>query len=111
MITWINITSEKDVDALNRRSHEVSCLIFKHSTRCPLSTVARMRIESDNNPPLDRLEYYYLDLIRYRQVSNYISTLYSVHHESPQILLIKDGECFYDDSHLDIKPEFIVQAL
>ena len=55
------------------------------------------------------MDFYYLDLIRYRSISNRISELFDVHHESPQILLIKNGECTYDESHLSISIDEVKQ--
>ena len=54
--------------------------------------------EDDHSP----VESYFLDLIAHRDVSNYIAEAFSVYHESPQILLIQNGECTYETSHLDI---------
>ena len=54
---------------------------------------------------------YYLDLISYRNVSNEIAERFQVYHESPQILLIKDGDCYHDASHLDISVEEIKEVL
>ena len=55
--------------------------------------------------PPDEMDFYFLDLLRHRQLSNKIASIFSVHHESPQILLIKNGECTYDESHdgIDMK--------
>ena len=99
---WNNLTSVRDVDALIERSHSKPCLIFKHSTRCPVSAIAKYRLEGDWTFAPDELEAYFLDLIRYRDVSNYIAERLEVHHESPQVLLVSGGECTYDASHLDI---------
>ena len=102
MINWKDLQSIQDVEALIERSRQVPCLIFKHSTRCSISTVAKYRLEGDWVPEMGELEPFFLDLISYRDVSNYISEAFQVYHESPQVLLIRDGECVYDASHLDI---------
>jgi bacillithiol system protein YtxJ len=108
---WNKITSVQEVDALIARSHEVPCVIFKHSTRCNISAIAQMRLEDDWDFPADALEPYYLDLIAYRPVSQYIAEVFSVHHESPQVLLIGQGECTYDAAHLDITVAELQEAL
>ncbi|MFT4761765.1 MAG: bacillithiol system protein YtxJ [Paraglaciecola sp.] len=64
--------------------------------------MARFRLEDDWDFPETALEPYYLDLIAYRNISKAIVDRFSIHHESPQVLLIRDGECTYDASHLDI---------
>ncbi len=99
---WQTLTSVHDVEALIERSATLPCLILKHSTRCPISSMAMRRLEGSWNLGEDEVEAYYLDLIRYRDVSNHITASFAVDHESPQILLIKDGICVHDASHLDI---------
>ena len=99
---WKIIESAKDLNAIVERSKEVPCLIFKHSTRCSISSIAKYRLEDDWNFSGEKLEAYYLDLINYRNISKEIAERFKVHHESPQVLMIKDGECTYDASHLDI---------
>ena len=80
-------------------------LIFKHSTRCSISMMAKRRFELDwESLPAD-MPLYFLDLIRYREISNQVAQQFQVHHESPQLLLIKDGECILDQSHGQISVE------
>ena len=74
-------------------------VIFKHSTRCPISMMAKRRFEMDwDKLPAD-IPLYFLDLIKYRDISNQIALDFHVYHESPQVLLIKAGECVLDQSH------------
>ena len=99
---WNTIESINDLNAITERSKTVPCLIFKHSTRCPVSSMARYRLEDDWNFPEAELEPYFLDLIKHRDISGAIAQDFQVRHESPQVLLIRNGECTYDASHLDI---------
>ena len=102
MLDWKNVTSTNEIDQIVERSREVPCAILKHSTRCSISTMAKMRLESGWDLPSDDVEMYYLDLIAFREVSNYIAEKLEVHHESPQIILLRNGNVTYDASHLDI---------
>ena len=111
MLHWKTLTSNADVDALIVRSHEIPCLIFKHSTRCAISTIAKMRLDDEWDFAPEVIEPYYLDLIQYRSVSLYIAETFEVYHESPQVLLISDGVCIYDASHLDITIEELQETL
>lgn len=110
MINWIPLEKKEQLDDIIERSKDVTCLIFKHSTSCSISAMAKYRLEG--NWPFDnnKIEPYYLDLLRYRPISSQIAETFSVYHESPQVLLIKDGECFYDESHLDISVEEISEV-
>jgi len=56
-------------------------------------------------------DFYYLDLLQFRDVSNHIASSFQVHHESPQILLIKKGECIFEESHNAIDMDEIISYL
>jgi bacillithiol system protein YtxJ len=84
-------------------------LLFKHSTRCSISTVALERLNKSTIS--DRLPAYLLDLLAHREISTAIATRLQVHHESPQVLLVKNGECHYDESHLSITVDEVEEAL
>ena len=100
MIDWSLITSTEQLDAITE--NENSFLIFKHSTTCSISAMAKARFERDFNESLTHAKPYLLDLLRHRSVSNAIAEKFCVYHESPQLLLIQNKECIYDASHLDI---------
>jgi bacillithiol system protein YtxJ len=102
MIQWIPLSTEGQLEDIVKQSNNVPCLIFKHSTRCSISSMAKSRLEKTWDFPEDEIKPYYLDLIAYRDVSNAIAEKFGVYHESPQALLIRNGECTYDASHLDI---------
>ncbi len=96
-MNWIMLTEESQLDQIKEQSTQQPVVIFKHSTRCSISAMAKNRLERET--PAANTLFYYLDLIRYRSVSNKIAENFHVHHESPQILLIKNGECTYEESH------------
>jgi bacillithiol system protein YtxJ len=102
MIHWQSLTQIADLEAIREQSHSVPCVILKHSTRCNISSIAKMRLEKDWVFESDELIPYYLDLLAHRDISTQIAEDFTVYHESPQVLLIVDGECTYDASHLDI---------
>lgn len=97
---WKELREESDLEEVVRSSESKPQVIFKHSTRCSISSVAKGRLERSKVPP--GADFYYLDLINYRNISNKIAQEFNVHHESPQILVIKNGECIYDESHMGI---------
>ena len=110
-MNWQPLTTLAQLDTIAERSSLVPCLIFKHSTRCNISSIAKYRLESDWNFPDGQVEAYFLDLIAHREVSTAVSVRFSVHHESPQVLLIHQGECVLDASHLDISVDEIQEVL
>lgn len=110
-INWIPLTSEADVEQIKTRSGTTPCLIFKHSTRCNISSLAKYRLEDDWNLAPENLEAYFLDILKNRSLSNYVAETFQVYHESPQVLLIVNGECVYDASHLSIAMDELQEAL
>lgn len=86
-------------------------IIFKHSTRCPISGMARRNVELEADMIPEDVPLFYLDLIKYRDISNEIADRYAVRHESPQILLISDNRCTYHASHGDISVSEVVSAI
>lgn len=100
---WIALNDIAQLDAIDKESFETPCVIFKHSTTCPISYAAKMRVDSGKIQLPNSTLFYYLDLLSYRNISNAIAERYAVHHESPQVLIIKNGECTYEASHLDIR--------
>lgn len=104
-MTWNDLTEESQLEAIKQQSMEQPVVIFKHSTRCSISSMAKSRLERSVAP--ESVAFYYLDLIRYRNISGKIAEMFHVHHESPQVLLIRNGECTYDESHSGISMEEI----
>lgn len=99
-MNWIDLTNVSQLAEIKEQSKVKPQLIFKHSTRCSISSVAKSRLERSNPP--ENVDFYFLDLIKNRDISNKIVEEFSVFHESPQVLLIKNGECVYDESHSGI---------
>ena len=97
---WIDLTTVSQLSDIKDRSKNKPQVIFKHSTRCSISGVAKSRLERASSP--ENIDFYFLDLIRNRDISNKIAEEFSVYHESPQVLVIKNGECIYDESHSGI---------
>jgi bacillithiol system protein YtxJ len=102
----MNWTSLESADQISSIKHQEGySVIFKHSTRCSISLMVKRRFELDWNKLPENLPLYFLDLIKHRELSNKIASDFQVYHESPQLLLIKDGECILDLSHGQISVE------
>jgi bacillithiol system protein YtxJ len=111
IMNWNPLTSAAEIDAIIERSHNVPCLILKHSTRCSISFMAKHRLEASWDFPSTEIEPFFLDLIANRNISNEIANRFDVFHESPQILVIRNGECILDASNLDISVDEIKEVL
>lgn len=98
---WNNLETISQLDELVALSQDEAVVIFKHSTRCSISRMALKQFESEFDFA-DRVQPYFLDLIAFREVSNEIAARFGVVHQSPQLILIKEGKAVYDVSHSDI---------
>ena len=106
-MNWITLNNISQLNNLQQQSYERPQVIFKHSTRCSISSMVLKRLEREGAP--ENIDFYFLDLIKFRDISNKVSDVFSVSHESPQILLIKKGECVYDESHYAISMDSITE--
>jgi bacillithiol system protein YtxJ len=102
-MNWISLESAEQLSGIKKQ--QGYSIIFKHSTRCSISLMAKRRFEMELDRLPENLPLYFLDLIKYRDISNQIAQDFQVHHQSPQLLLIKDGECILDQSHSGISLE------
>jgi len=102
-MSWIPLESADQIDAIKQT--QGYSLIFKHSTRCSISMMVKKRFEFDWEKLPENLPLYFLDLIKYRDLSGKVASDFQVYHESPQLLLIKDGECILDLSHGEVSVE------
>jgi len=100
-INWTPLTDILQLQEIEAISNEKPVVIFKHSTRCSISKMALKQFERefDLNETVDA---YFLDLIAHRDISNEIANRFNVYHESPQLILIKNGKAVYNVSHSDI---------
>ena len=100
-VPWKKLTEPNDLEAAEQQSYERPVLIFKHSTRCSISSMSLDRFERSFSSDAP-FEVYFLDLITHREISNLIAEKFGIRHESPQVILIKEGKPFYDTSHMAI---------
>jgi len=103
MITWKNITNIQELEDAISASYPKNILIFKHSTRCIVSKTVLRNFEGDSTETAnEKMDFYFLDLIAHRDISNEIARRFMVEHQSPQILYISKGKSVYNTSHDDI---------
>ena len=109
-MNWKVLENSNQINEIKEASHNKLQLIFKHSTRCIISKMALKNFENDFLLH-DLIDAYYLDLIAYRNISNEIAEGFAVEHQSPQILLIKDGKVVYHESHEGIDANVLKRLL
>jgi bacillithiol system protein YtxJ len=102
---WNPIVNNNQIENIKAASFNKPQLILKHSTTCSISKMALARLERAETPT--QIDFHYLDLLNFRNISKEIAESFHVSHESPQVLLIKNGHCVYDESHGGIQMEEI----
>jgi bacillithiol system protein YtxJ len=111
-MNWNKLTDIDQLNEIKDLSSESTVIIFKHSTRCSISSSALNRIErSWNEVEMKQVKPYYLDLLSYREVSDRIAEEFDIEHASPQLLVIKNGECVYTTSHSGINYNELVAKI
>ena len=110
---WRELTEIGQLNEVDRVSSQSpgGVLIFKHSTRCALSKMVWDRFKRQWNISETDLPVFYLDLIRYRDVSAAVAQRYDVRHESHQVIHIKEGRCVYHSSHIAISSAYLDKVL
>lgn len=100
--TRIPLIEEKQLEGMLEASYDEKVLIFKHSSRCGISSMVLKRFEKALKLENNVFNYYFLDIIKYRELSNAIADSFEIRHESPQLLVVKNGKVIADDSHYGI---------
>jgi bacillithiol system protein YtxJ len=96
---WIDLNAMEQLDTIVEQSKSKPQLIFKHSTRCGISRMVIGQFKKDYTLTETKADLYYLDLIAHRDISNAVAKRFDVHHESPQLLVVKNGVVVKHESH------------
>ena len=96
-------------DEIDEISQTKPVVLFKHSTRCSISRMALKQFETEFNFPKEKIDWYLLDLLNHRDLSNEIASKYNVVHQSPQIVVIRNGKAVFNESHDSISAEDLKQ--
>ena len=97
--SWIPLESLDQLKTIKASSFEKPAVIFKHSTSCGISNMAKFQLEGEWDLDADEIDFYYLDLWSYRPISNAVAEEFKIVHQSPQMIIIKDGAVVYHTSH------------
>lgn len=95
---WFPLKEMDQLKEIVAESNINPIVIFKHSTRCIISRTVLKNFEKAFDLE-EKVKPYFLDLLEFRPISNEIASVFNVTHQSPQVLIIKDGVCVYDASH------------
>lgn len=99
VLPWIPLNDLKQLDYIKQKSSIKTQVVFKHSTRCGISSMVQRQFIEDYNFSEKELDLYYLDILSYRQISDEVGYKFQLIHESPQLLVIRNGELVAHASH------------
>ena len=98
-LPWIALTEIGQLEVIAEKSRAKTQVIFKHSTRCGISRMVMNQFVSAYNLEMTNIDLYFLDLLSYREISNEVGYKFQVMHQSPQLLIIKNGIAVNHASH------------
>jgi bacillithiol system protein YtxJ len=110
-LNWYTIRSANQLTELDRLSKNKLMVIFKHSTSCPISKMAFKRFQKEADFDTEQVDLFYVGVIDDREVSNAIASHYGVMHQSPQLIIIKEGDVIHHASHSAIVPSSVNRFL
>jgi len=99
VLPWIPLNEIEQLNHIEKKSNIKTQVVFKHSTRCGISRMVMNQFESSYNLNEKDLDLYYLDLLSFRNISDEVGYKFQVMHQSPQILIIKNGVVVAHASH------------
>jgi len=108
---WIALEQVDQLNEIIEQSYEKPVVIFKHSTRCSISRFALRQWESDCQTESLTVDFFLIDLLNFREVSQQVSERFQINHESPQIIVLKEGKAISHASHQDIQWEEVKYVL
>jgi bacillithiol system protein YtxJ len=111
-MSWLFLNQINHIDSLiDEDSFDQTIVFFKHSTICPISDISFKKMEAALDDFSRKSKVYLIKVIEERPFSNYIAEKLDVTHQSPQILVVKEGKCIFSESHLQIQPQEIFNLL
>ena len=96
---FYTLNSINQLDEIDTISQTKPVVLFKHSTRCSISRFALKRFDAEFNYDEDKIDWYLLDLLNYRDISNEMARRYKVEHQSPQIIVVRNGKAVFSSTH------------
>ena len=101
-INWIPLNSLEQIKTIKELSKSETILVFKHSTRCGISSMVIKRFENLFDSSMNNIKVYYLDLLNFRAISDEVGYSFQAQHQSPQLLIIRNEVAVLNVSHYDI---------
>lgn len=102
LVQWNTISSEDELEAIEKESNDRPQILFKHSTRCGVSSMVLRRFERQSHQVLQGADFHMVDVIGTRSISNAVANRYGIMHQSPQLIVLKGEKTVFNNSHYGI---------
>ncbi|WP_151894559.1 bacillithiol system redox-active protein YtxJ [Patiriisocius marinistellae] len=102
-VPWHVLSQMEQLEEIVEQSKSTPVAIFKHSTTCGISKMVYRNFERSYSLNDSQMKLYYLDLKAYREVSNEVGYKFQVIHQSPQLIVVKNGTAVFNESHHSIQ--------
>jgi bacillithiol system protein YtxJ len=102
---FIPVTDAQELEELFARSHSQPVILFKHSTTCPISAAAYQQMSRSGSAVA------LVVVQRARDISRQVETLTGVRHESPQAIILRNGQAVWSAAHWDVTADAVKSAL
>ncbi|MCQ0110813.1 bacillithiol system redox-active protein YtxJ [Zhouia amylolytica] len=106
-VSWNSLVHINEIENLVEESYKMPIAVFKHSTRCGISRMVLNSFEKQYGLKKEDAQLYFLDLLRFRDISDALANRFHIRHESPQLLVIKEGQIVHHASHGSINASAI----
>jgi bacillithiol system protein YtxJ len=106
-VNWIPLDDLEVIEEAIALSYEKPVVLFKHSTRCSISRFALKQFEKDYDFSKEQVEPFFLDLLNHRNISNEIAKRFDIEHQSPQMIVLKNGVAVFSSTHSDIEADIL----
>lgn len=106
---WEMISDPSQVDPIIEASKEKPQLIYKHSHRCSVCFAAKGALEQASDTVLQHADMHFVNVVRSRDASNKIASELDIRHQSPQAILVDNGEVVWHGSHGSIDADAILE--
>lgn len=110
-LAWNTLYDSEEIPSIVEKSKVRPQLIYKHSNQCSVSFIAKEGLERSAEKISNSADLHIVYVIQQRDISNAIATEFKIRHESPQAILLKDGDVVWKGSHWDVNAKEILNRL
>jgi bacillithiol system protein YtxJ len=102
---FLKVTDSDELDKLLLSSKQRPVVVFKHSNSCPISAAAYREMQQLED------EVVLVEVQKARQLSRDLADRTGIRHESPQVIVLRNGKAVWNASHYRVNAREVAKAL